>query len=207
MEALQQGGWLKGGFGILLGLILGMGGLTFFNQTQPAPIYIATPAPTATFAPTATPSPITVFVNGAVIQEGVYEFANDSRIQDAIERAGGFAPTADQAVVNLAFPLSDGMQVYVPTEGEEVSAPIITGADPTTTSNPESGQADALININTATSEQLETLPGIGPSTAQNIINHREENGLFASIENIMDVSGIGEGRFEQIQALITVGE
>jgi competence protein ComEA len=156
----------------------------------------------------ATPGLLRVFVNGAVRQTAVYELPPNSLVQQAIDAAGGFADEANTAVINLAQPLSDGLQIYVPTQGEELpavvsmpaAAPTTSAANPTGSSN-----ASGVININTATKDDLETLPGIGPSTAQNILDHRDANGPFQTIENIMDVSGIGEGRFNQIKELITV--
>jgi competence protein ComEA len=199
--------------GALVGLLLGVAGsfgsMPLLNQARPAPIVIVAPEPTAAPELTATPSSIRVFVNGAVEQAAVYELPPNSLVQQAIQAAGGFKQEANTAVVNLAQPLSDGLQVYVPTQGEEAPVPI-----PLTVSNPgtdntaaASNSTGGLININTASKAELEELPGIGPSTAQNILDHRDANGPFATIENIMDVSGIGDGRFNQIKALITVGE
>ncbi len=130
-------------------------------------------------------------------------------VQQAIEAAGGFTNDANSAVINLAQPLNDGLQIYVPTIDEEVPT-FATINEPTTTNSTRSetiNVSSSLVNINTATKAELETLPGIGPSTAQNILDHRDANGPFQAIEHIMDVSGIGDGRFEQIQDLITIGE
>jgi competence protein ComEA len=200
--------------GALVGLLVGVAGsfgsMPLLNQARPAPIIIVAPEPTPAPELTATPSSIRVFVNGAVVQAAVYELPPNSLVQEAIEAAGGFMAEANTAVVNLAQPLSDGLQIYVPAQGEEVPVPApLTASNPapdnTTTAN--SSSTGSLININTATKAELEELPGIGPSTAQNILDHRDANGPFATIENIMDVSGIGDGRFNQIKELITVGE
>ena len=198
--------------GAFLGAIISVGGLTLMKRTQPAPIVIHPPEPTASPAPTATPSPIRVYVHGQVIAEAVYELPHNSIVEDAVTIAGGFTDDANLAVVNLAQPLQDGFQLYVPANDEDLAAiavvntAVSTAKNEPSNNNPSSAtDSGGLININTATIEALDALPGIGPSTAQKIIDHREENGLFTMIEDIMDVSGIGEAKFGQIEALITV--
>ncbi|HEX6384456.1 MAG TPA: helix-hairpin-helix domain-containing protein [Anaerolineae bacterium] len=200
----------------ILGVAVGVGGMTMTNRVRPAPIVIVPPEPTPLPEPTATPGPIRVFVSGQVAAPAVYELPPASIVQQAVEAAGGFTETANTAIVNLAQTLVDGAHVYVPAEGEEtVAAPMAVVNQPATaveSSSAESplaaaGSADGLVNINTATLEQLDTLPGVGPAIAQRIIDHRDANGPFATIEAVMDVSGIGEGRFEQMKDLITVGE
>lgn len=205
MRTATAWGWLAVGF--FLGIVAGVGGLTMLNRVQPAPIVIQPPLPTSTPVPTDTPGPIHIYVNGQVAAPAVYALPPDSIVQTAVTAAGGFTAEADTAVVNLAQPLANGMQIYVPAVGEMVSAPVI-GVEPAAGGAGIGGMAaaaDNLVNINTATLEQLDTLPGVGPSTAANIITHRETNGPFASIEAIMDVPGIGQAKFAQIQALITV--
>lgn len=203
-------GSIKQGVGYLivffLGIAAGMGGLTLARGVQPAPIHIA-PAPTATLpAPTATPGPLHVYVNGRVIQPAVYALPPGSLVEAAIEAAGGMAADANTAVVNLAQPLQNGMQVYVPAIGEEAPAPASVLQAPVEAGNaPPGGAAGGLVNINTADAAALDMLPGIGPSTAQKIIAHRETNGPFATIEGIMEVPGIGEAKFASMQDLITV--
>lgn len=177
------------------------------KRVQPAAIVIQPPPPTVTPAPTGTPAPIRIYVNGQVLAPAVYTLPPDSIVQAAVAAAGGFTGQANTAVVNLAQPLSDGMQIYVPAVGEAISAPV-TAAQPAASSAGVGGMAattNNLININIATLDQLDNLPGIGPSTAANIIQHRENNGPFASIEAIMDVTGIGPAKFGQIKELITV--
>lgn len=185
------------------------------RQVQPAPIVIQPAPPTAEPEATATPGPLRVFVNGAVAAAAVYEVAPGSIVQHAIEQAGGFTEGADTAVVNLALPLQDGMQIYVPTNAETaeqapaiISQPTVRteGIELDQTADSEASADGEIIDINNATVAELDTLPGIGPSTAENIIEYREANGPFATIEEIMSVSGIGPARFEQIQAYITVG-
>ena len=186
--------------GLCLGVVLGVGGMVISRQSRPVPIVISPPEPTAAPLLTATPSAVQVYVSGQVAAPDVYELPPDGRVEDAVTAAGGFTAQAQPALVNLAQPLFDGMQIYVPAEGEEASLPLPVATAPAGTSN--SGD---LVNINTAGLEELDTLPGIGPSTAQNIIDYRESNGPFETLEEIMDVPGIGEAKFNQIKDLITI--
>lgn len=157
-----------------------------------------------------TDGPIHIYVSGAVLRPAVYTLPPGSLLDDAVRAAGGFAAGADTAAVNLAQPAADGMQVHVPLLAEALPTPppvkLPLGAEPTVASRMGGISIGGLININTATQTDLEMLPGIGPSTAINIIAHREANGPFATIEDIMDVPGIGDGKFEAIRDLITVG-
>ena len=201
---------------LFVGVIVGAGGVALAGRVQPAPILIQPPPPTAVPDPTATPGPLRVFVSGAVTAPAVYELAAGSIMQQAIEQAGGFTEEADTAVVNLALPLQDGMQIYVPTVDETavqgppvVANPVVRseGIDIGSAPAEEISGAGGLVNINSADVAELDTLPGIGPSTAEKIVEYRETNGPFATIDEIMSVSGIGPAKFEQIQAFITVGE
>jgi len=186
------------------------------GQAQPAPIEIipapatATLPPAPTLEPTPTAGPLRVYVSGAVVRPAVYTLPPGSIIDDAVRAAGGFAADADTVAVNLAQPAADGMQVYVPTLSEALPTPPPVSLSPGATATPAVRMGgitvSGLININTATQTDLELLPGIGPATAANIIAHREANGPFATIEAIMDVPGIGEGKFEGMKDLITVG-
>ena len=137
---------------------------------------------------------IYVHVVGAVKNPGVYTFAQGARAEAAVEAAGGFAKNANTTVVNLAHELVDGEQIYIPAKGEAGTAQGAGGA-----------ASPSKVNINTANSEELETLPGIGPAIAGEIISYRQLNGRFDSIEDIRNVSGIGDGRFSKIKALICV--
>ena len=121
------------------------------------------------------------------------ELPAESRAWDALEAAGGFAAEADRNAVNLAEPLTDGQKLYFPEKGEWEQ----TGSD--------QASSDGRININTADAAQLCTLPGIGTSRAEAIIAYRKQNGAFATVEEIMKVSGIKEGAFEKIKDRITV--
>ncbi len=188
---------------LVVGLFLGAMALgvvvLISRQSRPAPITIRPAAPSPTAAPTETPGPLTVFINGQVANPGVIELPEGSIIQDAIEASGGYTSQADGDVVNLAMPLSNGMHIYVPSADEEAAIPVVTNG---------SSSSDSVgnkININTGTVEDLEKLPGIGPVTAQRIIDYRQANGLFQEIEALMNVTGIGLGKFEQIQGLVSL--
>jgi competence protein ComEA len=186
----------------VLSLIVG-GVVGFFGpHPQPGtPIVVSTPIPTPTPLPTPTPAPIRVHVSGAVRQPAVYELAPGSIVQDAVDAAGGPASNADLDCINLALELRDQQQVYVPRQGETSAPPPVSGGDPDS-----GGSTGPLININTATTAELDTLPRIGPTMAQRIVEYREASGPFAAIEDVQNVPGIGPATFEGLKDLITVG-
>lgn len=154
-----------------------------------------------------------VHVDGAVASPGVYALTlADPRVNDAVAAAGGLVPEADTASVNLAAAVQDGDKVYVPREGENsagagaVSSGGSSGSEGGTAVTGASGSASSsLVNINKASAEELDALPGVGPSTAQAIVDDRTQNGPFASIEDLMRVSGIGEKKFERLKGRICV--
>lgn len=154
-----------------------------------------------------------VFVCGAVVNPGVYYLDSDRRIIDAVEAAGGFAENADKDYVNLAYPIQDGLKLQIPTRDEIEKADTADSSsvpdyDYNKESMQTSGGADkgaSFININTATAEELMTLPGIGKGIAGKIIDYRTENGKFTAIEDIMKVSGIKDKLFSKIKDHITV--
>ncbi|MFS0786253.1 helix-hairpin-helix domain-containing protein [Shouchella sp. 1P09AA] len=143
--------------------------------------------------------PIIVDVKGAIEQPGVYSFIEGDRVDDAIDRAGGFTETAEVNQVNLAQKLIDEQVIYVPEIGEEpVQVAIGAGGS--------GGQdEEGKVNLNTASVEELQALPGIGPSKAATIVQYREENGLFQTVEDIKNVSGIGEKSYESLKDAISV--
>lgn len=196
--------------GLFIGIIIGAGGLTLLKGIQPAPIVIQPPAATATAEATATPGPLRIFVSGQVAAADVYELLPGSIAAAAIEAAGGFTAEADTAVVNLAQPLQDGMQIYVPALDEAAAVPPVFQSNDANQAaavgdTAVSGLSSRLVNLNTASAQELDTLPGIGPSTAQKIVDYRNANGPFSTIEGVMEVSGIGEAKFAQMKDLITV--
>ena len=150
----------------------------------------------------ALPKTVTVDVAGAVASPGVYELPEGSRVIAAVEAAGGVAEDAETAPVNLARVLVDGEQVYIPTS-DEAAAPVQPlQAQASTQTSAQS--TPALVDINTASAAELETLPGIGPSTAQKIIADREKNGPFSSKEDLKRVSGIGDKKYAALADAIT---
>lgn len=148
---------------------------------------------------------IVVDVAGAVASPGVVELKDGARVADALGAAGGLAEDADLTSVNRAARLTDGQRVYVPRVGEQV-APVegdgSAGAAGEGTQSTATGQA---VNINTAGLAELDALPGVGPATAQAIIDDREANGPFTAPEDLMRVSGIGEKKFEKLKSSICV--
>lgn len=190
----DKAAWLVAG--LLTGVIIGILIMTLNGRTLPAPIFISPAAPLATTAPTVTAGPLRIYISGEVSEPAVYDVPAGAIVQDAVRAAGGFTAEANTESVNLALQLADGMHIHVPAVGDPAGGPavrqgsVILGNDP-------------LVNINLATLAELETLPGIGPSTAQKIIDFRQANGPFQTIEDIMNVSGIGPGKYEQIKDLI----
>lgn len=166
---------------------------------------------------------IIVHVSGAVNKEGIVELETDSRISDAIDKAEGLAENADTKKINLAFKLEDGMKIYIPKIGEEESekvqestgdetskyitssSRVVDSQENERTENSSGKAIKGKVNINTASQTELETLPGIGPATSSKIISYREENGKFESIEELKEVSGIGDSKFENIKEFICV--
>lgn len=149
-------------------------------------------------------SGVYVYICGEVIKPGVYELSGDSRIYEAVDAAGGFTENAAREYVNLASKVSDGMQITIYNREEAASlqadsAPVGENAGKSGTSG------SGLVNLNTATKEELMTLKGIGESKAEDIIRYREKSGGFKKIEDIMKISGIKEAGFQKIKDNITV--
>ena len=145
----------------------------------------------------AEPAPrLIVHVVGAVRRPGLYRLANGARIADALRRAGGATRRADLSLVNLAAPVSDGTQVVVP---RRVSAAEAAGGEAA------AGDASAggPVHLNTATVDQLDELPGVGPVTAQKIVDWREQHGAFSSVDDLDAIPGIGPARLEQLRELV----
>ncbi|HZJ69891.1 MAG TPA: ComEA family DNA-binding protein, partial [Planctomycetota bacterium] len=166
--------------------VLGAGTTT---QAEPLP-----PPPAVAAGVTGLPSSrVVVDVVGAVRRPGLYRLRQGSRIADAVARAGGATDKADLAQVNLAAPLADGEQVVVPRRG----APAAIGGGSST------GAPAGPVQLSTATLEQLDTLPGVGPSTAQKILDYREKHGAFSSVDELDAVPGIGPKRLEQLRELV----
>lgn len=153
--------------------------------------------------PQPTAGSIMVHICGAVNWPGVYELTEGDRVYHAIERAGGFTGDADEDYLNQAGKVSDGIRIYIPTK-EETSKMQVSALEQEMGLIP-GAESDGLVNINTATQEELCSLPGIGEGKAKSIIAYRQEKGGFSSIEDIMNVEGIKEGLFVKIRDKITV--
>lgn len=149
---------------------------------------------------------IVIHITGEVEEEGVIELEKGARISDAIEEAGGTTEEADLSNVNLAYSLSDGQKVKIPNINEKDEEIIVAEEKAGDNIIIEGNKSkEEKININKAAQTEIETLPGIGPSTALKIINYRNEHGKFKNIEDIKNVSGIGDSKFENIKEYICV--
>jgi competence protein ComEA len=178
---------------LVLILLLGRFVLGAGTTTTAAPL---PPPPVAGAGETGLPSSrVVVDVVGAVRRPGLYRLAQSSRIADALTRAGGATAKADLAQVNLAAPLADGEQVVVPRRGAAGAAPAAGSAS--------AGNPAAPVQLSTATLEQLDSLPGVGPVTAQKILDYREKHGAFQSVDELDAVPGIGPKRLEQLHDLV----
>jgi competence protein ComEA len=175
-----------------------VGGL-WLTRPPAAPPEVSLP-----FAPTSSvPGPTTsssldvvvVHVAGAVVTPGVHELEPGARVIDAIHAAGGLAPEADSARINLAAPVTDGERVYVPVVGEAMPTAPSGGSE----------SAGGPVDLNQADEAALDALPGVGPATASAIVEHRARIGRFTSVDQLLDVRGIGEAKLEQLRPLVTV--
>jgi competence protein ComEA len=147
---------------------------------------------------------IAVHVAGNVLKPGVYDLPGDARVVDAIRLAGGATAIADLNAINLANPLNDGQQVYVPAVGEKVppsSNGLSAGGDGTGSAT---NSVEYPININSADAALLDELPGVGPATAQAIVTYRDQNGPFVNVNGLEDVPGIGPAKVAALQGLAT---
>lgn len=150
------------------------------------------------------PGPLVIHVSGAVGQPGLVRLSAGSRVDDAVLAAGGATEEADLASVNLARPLVDGEQIHIPLPGEE--PPQLAAPPPAEDGDSGDGSTGAgPIDLNTASAAQLEDLPGVGPAIAQRILDHREKNGAFRSVDDLLEVSGIGPATLEKIREQATV--
>jgi competence protein ComEA len=186
---------------ILVGGLI-IAGIVLVLQTRPVPVemVIRPPLPTSTAAPTGTPGPILVYVTGAVNKpETTVSLPAGSRVEEALEAAGGTTEDADVTRVNMAASLHDGDQVHVPS----LVPAATTEADATQEVVLATPSGGAKVYINTATLDELQTLPGVGEVVAQRIIDYREANGPFTSLEQLDEVNGIGPALLEKIGPLV----
>ena len=169
------------------------------DQNETGSATLATEVPSETKA-----SEIYVYVSGAVSEPSVVTLKPDARVTDAVQEAGGLLEEADTSRINLAAPLTDGQHIHVPRVDEEIPAEL---AAPATGSGGKSaaGQESAAgaVHLNSATTEQLEQVPGIGPVMAERIVKWRDEHGGFAAIEDLLEVEGIGEKTLEELKPYV----
>jgi competence protein ComEA len=167
------------------------------NPSPEASLPRATGSSASASASPASAAVVVVQAAGAVTQPGLYRLPPGSRVNDLVQAAGGLASDADPDRVNLAALLSDGEKVYIPRVGEALPADASAGGAPTSSASP--------IDLNTASIAQLDTLPGVGPATAQAIIDYRSQHGRFRSVDELVNVRGIGQAKLDQIRALVRV--
>jgi competence protein ComEA len=176
---------------------------------SPLPASGSSPAMASDAAASAGPSvaPIVVYVCGAVVHPGVYDLHTGARVADLLKLAGGAGVKADLSAINLAAKLSDGQQVVVPKQGEvAVTSSLASGGTAAATGSAAGGLPPAaLVNLNTATAAELDALQGVGPATAQKIIDYRTTNGPFKTIAELKNVPGIGDAKFTALKPYITV--
>ena len=174
---------------VLLAALL-LAGRLAFRKEQPVAARVA---PAALRAEPAPVRKLLVHVVGAVRTPGLYRLDDGSRVDGAIRAAGGPKPKADLNAINLAAPVADGQQVIVPVRGRETASPAATSP----------GTAAGPVHLNTATLEELDALPGVGPVTAQKILDYRDEHGAFSSVDELDAVSGIGPARLAELRKLV----
>ena len=151
------------------------------------------------------PGQVTVYVCGAVERPGVYTLDEGKRISDAVELAGGMNEEADRDYINQAMLLSDSQKIYIPRLGEMMNASYEENGINAAGSGTGSERVLGRVNINTGSEQELMTLPGIGEAKARLIIEYRDDNGGFSSIEDIMKIKGIKEGMFDKIKDMICI--
>ena len=187
-------GWQNLILGIFTGLLAAGLVLLLIKKTEGQAIVLIPPP---------TPEPLVVYVVGAVVRPGIYHLPINSRINDAIFATGGQTAGADISLINLAAPLNDGMRIWVPNLPSNSTTPSSSPSDTKPTSAQPSQEHP--LNINTATQAELETLPGIGPTRAQQIIAYRTANGLFLAPEDLLKITGIGNSVYSKIKDLISI--
>jgi competence protein ComEA len=166
--------------------------------TPSSDVALAPPAAPPTETAKAAPTQLVVDVVGAVRRPGLYRLVEGARIADAVARAGGATRKANLSLINLAAPLADGQQVVVPGQGTAAGAPMAAVGSSATP-----GAAGGPVHLNTATLEQLDSLPGVGPVTAQKILDYRQKHGSFSSVDELDAVPGIGPARMDQLKDLV----
>ena len=222
LAALRDVPWLRpavaGGGAVLAVGVLAVVGLLFLRSSSPPPKLTLPQAEPGSAPPDGSSSPgvsppstppvtVTVHVAGQVVNAGVYAVPAGGRVADAVVAAGGTAAEADVEQLNLAARVSDGERVYVPKKGETPPAvPATATAAPSTGAGGGKAAAPgAPVDLNTATAEQLEALPGVGPATSRAILAYRAGHGRFRSVTELLEVPGIGPAKLEALRPLVRV--
>jgi len=192
-------------------------GLSFLGAASPAPKLTLpraepgsapvdgapAPAPSGVPGPAASPVTVTVHVAGQVASPGVYAVPAGGRVADAVIAAGGTASEADVEQLNLAARLTDGERIYVPKKGE--APPVVATPAPASGGAKPGAAPIGPVDLNTATAEQLEALPGVGPATSKAILAYRSSRGRFRSVTELLEVPGIGPAKLESLRPLVKV--
>lgn len=201
LSALSRGE--LAGIVVLVVVLLSGAGL-WYVRSLPRPVQVQAEPVAEMSSPSASSSPVVILVDvaGWVRSPGVYEFREGDRVIDAIEAAGGARREAALESLNLAAPLVDGTQILVARRGAQVVPGAVGAGTVGGTTAPGGG---TLVNVNTASASELEALPGVGEVIAQRIVDHRTANGPFASIDELLEVSGIGEATLEAMRELVTI--
>jgi competence protein ComEA len=161
------------------------------------------PGPASSPAAATTIAVLVVHVAGQVARPGVYQLPAGARVDDAVAAAGGALATADLDVVNLAAHVADGDRVFVPAVGETVPGVVGPSGASTGSASGSGTGAAGPVDLNAATAEQLDALPGIGPATAAAIVEHRERVGPFVTVDDLLDVPGIGPAKLDALRGLV----
>lgn len=188
---------------VLLTILLAAVGGTYYglySEDQTAVLESSTPAETSPPR-----QEITVYVTGAVNKPGLVKVPEGARAAEAVNACGGLLPTADSEKINLAQALKDGQQLKVPEKMRSNVKSEPSKIDKSKSDKSKAGDGEEKVNINTADEKELDTLPGIGPAMAQRIIEYRETEGAFQSIEDIKKIRGIGEAKFAKLKDKICI--
>jgi len=199
-------GWRLLLFGILIGLFSGGAIFLVSRPVRGVPITLQPPptrTPTSYPIPTATDTPIEVQIGGEILNSGVYSLPKGSRLADLITLAGGMSRLSDEKRVNLAAQLSDGDYFYIPSDGEDI--PETAANAPNAESISSSQLFEYPIDLNQANLEALESLPGIGPTKASDILAYRSQHGLFSDVDELLNVPGIGPSTLENIREFLVI--
>jgi competence protein ComEA len=210
--------WLRpaaAGAGAVLAVgVLVAVGLAFLGASSP-PAQLTLPRADAgsapadgapeTSVPATTPVTVTVHVAGQVVSPGVYAVPSGGRVADAVVAAGGTAAEADVEQLNLAARVSDGERVYVPKKGEAAPVPTRPASPAGIAGGTAAGAPAGPVDLNAATAEQLEALPGVGPATSKAILAYRSSHGRFRSVTELLEVPGIGPAKLEALRPLVKV--